>query len=486
MEAPVCLIRNDNDASLQVQQDALEIIKGIDQPLVVVAIGGMYRTGKSYLMNMLSGKKNGFSIGNAVQSHTKGIWMWCVSHPTKPGHTLVLLDTEGIGDLEKVDSKNDLWIVTLAVLMSSIFVYNSKSTINQKDMDQLYLVTELADCIKVRSKQKKDEQNDQFPTLVWVVRDFDLELKIKDRVLTEKEYLEHMLKLKNGHSKATMDYNVPREYLKNFFPARNCFVFVCPAQGQDITSLETLQESVLEPRFVEQTHKFCDYIFHTAEVKRLAGQQELNGRMFSFLVQSYTEIILSGAVPSLDNMVLSLATIESKAAVKDALEHYKTQMQNLVMFPAEAQLLSYLHEKCQDEALQIFMKRSFKDEGGRYQEDLKNQLIEHYRAMVAKNENASSEICQYLLKALSTNLDNKVASGVYSRSGGHTEYICDRDEVVEQFEEILNKGVKAEVVLEEFLAGRKGEGESILNADTTLTEAENRLADFTRTDFRAM
>ncbi|OBS65580.1 hypothetical protein A6R68_05880, partial [Neotoma lepida] len=43
----------------------------------------------------------GFSLGSTVQSETKGIWMWCVPHPTKPTHTLVLLDTEGLGDIEK-------------------------------------------------------------------------------------------------------------------------------------------------------------------------------------------------------------------------------------------------------------------------------------------------------------------------------------------------------------------------------------------------
>ena len=28
--------------------------------------------------------------------------MWCVPHPSKESHTLVLLDTEGLGDVEKV------------------------------------------------------------------------------------------------------------------------------------------------------------------------------------------------------------------------------------------------------------------------------------------------------------------------------------------------------------------------------------------------
>ena len=48
----------------------------------------------------------GFSLGSTVQSHTKGIWMWCVPHPKKPNRTLVLLDTEGLGDVEKVRNED--------------------------------------------------------------------------------------------------------------------------------------------------------------------------------------------------------------------------------------------------------------------------------------------------------------------------------------------------------------------------------------------
>nr|XP_025727854.1 guanylate-binding protein 5-like [Callorhinus ursinus] len=101
MPAPVCLIENIR-GHLVANQEALEILAANKNPLVVVAIVGLYRTGKSYLMNKLAGKNKGFSIGTTVQSHTKGIWMWCVPHAKKPNHTLVLLDTEGLGDVEKV------------------------------------------------------------------------------------------------------------------------------------------------------------------------------------------------------------------------------------------------------------------------------------------------------------------------------------------------------------------------------------------------
>lgn len=44
----------------------------------------------------------GFPLGANVQAKTKGLWMWCVPYPNRPNQTLVLLDTEGLGDTEKV------------------------------------------------------------------------------------------------------------------------------------------------------------------------------------------------------------------------------------------------------------------------------------------------------------------------------------------------------------------------------------------------
>lgn len=58
MPAPVCLIENKR-GKLAVCRDALQLLSQIDQPVVVVAIAGLYRTGKSYLMNKLAGKTSG-------------------------------------------------------------------------------------------------------------------------------------------------------------------------------------------------------------------------------------------------------------------------------------------------------------------------------------------------------------------------------------------------------------------------------------------
>ncbi|XP_069863597.1 guanylate-binding protein 7-like [Dipodomys merriami] len=187
-----------------VNPKAVKVLEAITQPVVVVAIVGMYHTGKSYLMNRLAGHNQVFQLGSTVRPQTKGIWMWCVTHPRKPNFTLVLLDTEGLGDVEKGDSKNDSWIFTLSILLSSTFVYNSMGTINQQALEQLHYVTELTELIRAKSTKKSDEMDDSdefvsfFPDFVWVVRDFILELKLDDQPITEDEYLENALKLIPG------------------------------------------------------------------------------------------------------------------------------------------------------------------------------------------------------------------------------------------------------------------------------------------------
>lgn len=59
MPVPVCLIENTPARGLVVRPEALQVLSKITQPVVVVAITGLYRTGKSYLMNRLAGQRRG-------------------------------------------------------------------------------------------------------------------------------------------------------------------------------------------------------------------------------------------------------------------------------------------------------------------------------------------------------------------------------------------------------------------------------------------
>ncbi|XP_067283892.1 guanylate-binding protein 4-like isoform X2 [Pseudorasbora parva] len=199
MDKPVCFIDTESDGKLCVQQSALQILQQIQQPVVVLAVVGLYRTGKSYLMNRLAGKQTGFALGSTIESKTKGIWMWCVPHPTRAGTTLVLLDTEGLGDVDKGDSKHDTKIFSLAVLLSSTLVLNSQGTIDNRAIEDLQYVTELTEYIKVKSSDEDEDDSEFvkfFPSFIWAVRDFTLENKINGKYMTEDQYLEYALKLK--------------------------------------------------------------------------------------------------------------------------------------------------------------------------------------------------------------------------------------------------------------------------------------------------
>ncbi|DAA31366.1 TPA: hypothetical protein BOS_3270 [Bos taurus] len=367
MPGPECLIENIN-GRLLVNPEALKILSAIRQPVVVVAIVGLYRTGKSYLMNKLAGKNKGFSLGSTVQSHTKGIWMWCVPHPKKPDHTLVLLDTEGLGDVEKGDNQNDSWIFALAVLLSSTFVYNSIGTINQQAMDQLHYVTELTHRIRAKSSPDKHEVQDSanfvsfFPDFVWTLRDFSLELEADGQAITADEYLENSLKLKQGNDKKTKNFNEPRLCIRKFFPEKKCFIFDRPAPRKYLIHLEQLQEEDLNPEFREQVADFCFYILSHSKAKTLSGGITVNGPRLESLVLTYVNSINSGDLPCLETAVLALAEIENLAAVQKAIAHYDQQMGQKLKLPTETlQELLDLHRATEKEAIEVFMKNSFKD-----------------------------------------------------------------------------------------------------------------------------
>ncbi|XP_029101764.1 guanylate-binding protein 1-like isoform X2 [Scleropages formosus] len=482
MESPVCLIEN-IDGTLRVVQEATEYLMRINQPVVVVAVVGLYRTGKSYLMNKLAGKRKGFALGATVQSKTKGIWMWCVPHPVKEGHTLVLLDTEGLGDVEKGDQKNDAWIFSLAILLSSTLVYNSRGTIDNQAVENLQYVTELTERIKVKAPSASSAEDDDaedaqfvqfFPSFVWAVRDFTLLLEIDGRQVNEDQYLEHALTLKKGRDRRTVDYNLPRECIRNYFPTRKCFIFETPAPPEKMAHLESMTESELSPSFQAVAFDFCNYIFKESSVKKVKGGLPVTGRMLSHLAKTYVETIASGGVPCLENAVLTMAQIENQAAVEEGLQVYQRGMQGLT-FPVSMEEMSNEHRNWDSQATKTFMSRSFKDDSGEYLKTLADAINKEYASFLLKNEDMSEKVCRQLLSELSEDMANKLKNGFYAKPGGYELYCSDHDNLVAEYRKRPKKGVKAEEVLENFLKEKSVESNSVLQADKNISEKERKI-----------
>ncbi|CAM4572403.1 unnamed protein product [Leuciscus chuanchicus] len=445
MDTPVCLIDTGSEGKLCVQESALQILQQIQEPVVVVAVVGLYRTGKSYLMNRLAGKQTGFALGSTIESKTKGIWMWCVSHPTKAGTTLVLLETEGLGDVDKV-------------------IY----------------VTELTECIKVKSSDEGADDSSEFvkffPSFIWAVRDFTLERKIDGKDATENEYLEFALKLKHGTSKKVMEFNLPRECIHKFFPSRTCFTFPFPTALENMSRLESLGPADLSSEFLEVTDRFCKFVFHESHVKKLKDEITVTGRVLGHLVKMYVDTISSGAVPCLENAVIAMSMIENEAAVKEGLEVYKSGMEKLKeSFPLELKDVSSEHQRLSSTATQTFMKRSFRDTDGKYLKSLEENFNKLFDEYLCQNGQASKTRCEDLLSSLSVPMTEKLKQGFYTIPGGYDLFCKDLEDIVKKFNNQANKGVKAEEVMEEFLKQKSVESETILQTDKEWSKKDKKI-----------
>uniref|UniRef100_A0A673MRB7 Guanylate-binding protein 1-like n=1 Tax=Sinocyclocheilus rhinocerous TaxID=307959 RepID=A0A673MRB7_9TELE len=436
MDKPVCFIDTGSDGKLRVQQSALQILQQIQQPVVVVAVVGLYRTGKSYLMNRLAGKQSGFALGSTIESKTKGIWMWCVSHPTKEGTTLVLLDTEGLGDVDK--------------------------------------------CIKVKSSDEDADDSSEFvkffPSFIWAVRDFTLELKTDGKDATEDEYLEFALKLKHGTTRIVMEYNFPRECIQKFFPSRKCFTFPFPTAPENMSCLESLNSADISSEFLKVTDHFCQFVFHDSCVKRLKDGHTVTGRVLGHLAKTYVDTISSGAVPCLENAVIAMATIENEAAVKEGLQVYQSGMEKLKnSFPLELKDVSSEHQHLSSTATQAFMKRSFRDIDWKYLKSLEEKIIKLFDGYLSQNEQASKKRCEEILSSLSAPMMEKLKQGFYTKPGGYDLFCKDLEDIGKKYNSQANKEVKAEEVLEEFLKQKSVDSNAILQADKKPTEKEKKI-----------
>lgn len=82
---------------------------------------------------MILNRSDGFGVGSTINACTKGLWMWGtpIKTRTEDGQslTLLIIDTEGLGATDQ-DDNHDNKIFSLAILLSTCFIYNSTGSID--------------------------------------------------------------------------------------------------------------------------------------------------------------------------------------------------------------------------------------------------------------------------------------------------------------------------------------------------------------------
>jgi len=485
----------DNDR-FSVNPDAIEYLRSLEGRVAVVSVAGQYRTGKSLLLNLLSGGGAGFQVGPTVKACTKGIWLYgktisssSSSSSSSPLHVL-FLDTEGLGSTIRSETY-DARVFALTLLLSSFFVYNSIGTIDGNAISKLSLVVSLTRHVHVKARQggKEDtgtEFSQFFPSFMWVVRDFAVKLEKEGRKISSREYLEDALRPEDGMTEAIESKNAVRMLLRNFFPERDCLCMVRPvadekalmvlgtgAGGED--KMKELEAS-LRPEFKLQVEALRKKVVAGARPKTLFGKP-LSGAMLASLAGAYVQALNSNSTPTISTAWDRVVDSQCADALEGSLNIYMSKMKELIQSyssKAEAESnafakksgksLSYsssssliiedeelliANAEASQDAIRFFQARSIQDNEKtfEYETTLQSKIFSHFQKIRQEMDASSAAFCSSLITSLhNTVFTAKVESLFSSSSSSSIKSDGSVEDVIEFDAEYINTNEDEETI----------------------------------------
>ncbi|CAM0953897.1 unnamed protein product [Alopecurus aequalis] len=355
---PLRLVYCDDKGKFVMDPEAVAALQLVKGPVGVVSVCGRARQGKSFVLNQLLGRTSGFQVASTHKPCTKGLWMW--SAPLKrtgldgTEYNLVLLDTEGIDAYDQTGTYS-IQIFSLAVLLSSMFIYNQMGGIDEASIDRLSLVTEMTKHIRVRAsggRSTASELGHFSPVFVWLLRDFYLDLAEDNRKITPRDYLELALRPVQGGARDVSAKNAIRESIRALFPDRECFTLVRPVNNEkDLQRLDQLPVSTFRPEFTSGLDAFTKFVFDRTRPKQL-GASTMTGPILAGLTQSFLDAINTGAVPTISSSWQSVEETECRRAYESAVDTYNSSFDRKKM--AEEDALREAHESAMNKAISAF------------------------------------------------------------------------------------------------------------------------------------
>lgn len=322
------------NGKLAVNINGIDVIKKCKGPIGVIAVAGKYRTGKSFLLNHAIVKnKNCFGVGNRVNACTRGLHIANEPIQLKSGdgsfsNTLVI-DCEGFDSVE-ADDVHDSKIFTLAVMMSSMFVYNTQGTIDEHALQSLSTTVNISKILL--STKIKGSLN--FPSFVWVVRDFALDLNN----CSDNEYLENALSDKN------VKHDVLRESVRNSFTNRSCVTLARPCT--DEKKLQNISDNLdaLRPEFQSGIKCFQRLLTQKTRTKQICNI-DMDSTMFVTLIHQLVDLINDEAVLSIPSTHKLLNNVIAEPFVKKCINEFRDKLNVFIETNHKINISEFEHTK---------------------------------------------------------------------------------------------------------------------------------------------
>lgn len=355
---PIKFIYYDESGKFKVHPDAVDALMQIKGPIGVVSVCGRARQGKSFLLNQLLGTSTGFQVGSTHRPCTKGIWIW--SEPLKRAaldgteYSLVLLDCEGIDAYDQTGTYS-AQIFSLAILLSSLFVYNQMGVIDEAALDCLSLVSEMTKHSHVKASGEKDTVPDLghfSPVFVWLLRDFYLDLKEDNTKITPCNYLELALRPVLGSGKDVAARNKIRESIRALFPNRECFTLVSPLNNEaDLQHLDRVLLDKFRPEFLSGLNMLAKFVFERTKPKQVGGTV-MTGPILAGITKSFLDALNRGAVPTISSSWQNVEESECQKAFDTAIEVYMSAFDRTK--PADEVSLREVHDEAVQKSISVY------------------------------------------------------------------------------------------------------------------------------------
>ena len=282
--------------------DAAALLADVKTPIALVSIAGRYRTGKSFLLNSLCQTTgSSFTVGDTTTACTKGLHIRKTPLQASPTLTTFAIDTEGISSLS-ANEDHDVKILSLALLLSSCFLYNSVGAIDDQALQSLNLMTKVSEYVRADVESRDAAP----PRFFWCLRDFSLRLESADGVACdEAEYLEAAL----AESGADDERDRVRAAIKTTFPRRSLVTLVRPAENT-----QRLDHKKVNRKFAAAVDALRADVLREAGPLR-AGPHALTGTMLAQVCQCYVDALNKpGAVPTIRDSWSMLVEIQARDA----------------------------------------------------------------------------------------------------------------------------------------------------------------------------